>query len=62
MKSTHKKKEMYFANVKILRWDPMRPIFQLLALGVGIGGNANFSVRFVQILAFLDTKILALGA
>ena len=25
--------------------DPTPPIFHLLALGVGIGGNANFSVR-----------------
>ena len=25
--------------------DPTPPIFHLLALGVGVGGNANFSVR-----------------
>ena len=25
--------------------DPKPPIFHLLALGVGIGGNANFNVR-----------------
>ena len=25
-------------------WDPKPPIFHLLALGVGTGGNANFSV------------------
>ena len=29
--------EMYMANARI---------FHLLALGVGIGGNANFSIRF----------------
>ena len=25
--------------------DPMQPIFHLFVLGVGVGGNANFSVR-----------------
>ena len=25
-------------------WDPTPPIFHLLALGVGVGGNANFSI------------------
>ena len=40
--------------------DPTPPIFHLLALGVGVGGNANFSVHIgvMQILAFLDTNIL----
>ena len=37
-----KKHEMYMANASILRWDPTQPIFHLLALGVGVGENANF--------------------
>ena len=40
--------------------DPMQPIFYLLALGVGVGGNANLSVRIGgnPILVFLDTNML----
>ena len=50
--------------------DPMPPIFHLLALGVAVGGNANYGMRIggnanfsisvggTQILAFLDTNML----
>ena len=40
--------------------NPTRPIFHLLALGVGVGGNANFSIHVgvPHILAFLDTNML----
>ena len=44
--NTKKKKEKYMANARnFCVGDPMRPIFHLFALGVGIEGNANFSVR-----------------
>ena len=39
----------------------MQPTLHLFALGVGIGGNVDFSVRVggnAQILAFLDTNML----
>ena len=38
--------------------DPTPPIFHLLALGVGVWGNANFSVPVGVILALLDTNML----
>ena len=40
--------------------DPMPPIFHLLALGVAVGGNANFTVcvEVMQILPFLETNML----
>ena len=40
--------------------DPTPSIFHLLMLGVGVGGNPNFSVhvRVMQVLAFLDTNML----
>ena len=40
--------------------DPTPPIFHLLVLEVGVGGNANFRVCFgvTQILVFLDTNML----
>ena len=40
--------------------DPMPPIFNWLALGVGVGGNANFSARVGSNanLVFLDTNML----
>ena len=36
---------MYIANAKILRWGP-NATYIPLALGVGVGGNTNFSICF----------------
>ena len=35
---------MYMANQECCVGDPTQPIFHLLALGVGVGGNANLGV------------------
>ena len=54
----HKEHEIYMREFCV--GDPMPPIFHLLVLGVGVWGNANFSVHIgvTQILAFLDTNML----
>ena len=40
----HKKKEMYIANAKILRWGPNATYVPLTCVQVDVGRNANFSV------------------
>ena len=44
MKSTTKKKKSTLPTQKLCIGDPTQPIFHRLALGVGVGGNANFRV------------------
>ena len=39
-----KKHEMYMANASPLRWGPHATYIPPVPLGVGVGGNANFSV------------------
>ena len=41
--------------------DPMSPIFHLLVLGVGVGGNANFSVFRYQHGWYPQCRIVVLG-
>ena len=59
MKLTHKKRNVYGQRNFFCVGDPTQPLFHLFTFGVGIGGNANFSVRVgvMQILAFLDTNM-----
>ena len=40
-----KQHEIYMPNANPALAYPTPPIFHLLVLGVGVGGNANFSVR-----------------
>ena len=56
----HKQYDIYMANARSCIGDPTPPLLHLFALGVGIRGNANFSIRseVTQILAFLDTNML----
>ena len=66
MKSTHKKKKCTWSTPEFCVGDPTRPIFHLFALGVGIGGNTNFSflvggkANFTNMLV-LSTRIFVLG-
>ena len=42
--------------------DPTPPIFHLLALGVGVGGNANFSVFRYQYVGITNAKLWRWGS
>ena len=54
-----KQHEIYMPNAAPRVGDPTPPIFHRLALQVGLGGNANFSVLGgKQILESLDTNML----
>ena len=44
MKSTQTKMKCTWPMQEICVGDPARPILHLFALGVGVGGNANFRV------------------
>ena len=60
MKSTEKNMKCTWPAPAPRIGDPMPPIFHLLALGVGAGGNTNYRVSRwgTQILAFIDTNML----
>ena len=58
----HKQHEIYMAKARILHGDPTPPIFHLLALGVGVRDNTNFSIFRYQHVGIPNMKLWRLGS
>ena len=57
MKSTHRKKEMYMANVKVLRWVPNATYIALTGgFTLGVTQILGFALGVTKIFTFSDTN------